>query len=103
MSLADAISGEVNNEDLGVKTWNCNGVVYKIPLLCGDMEMQKDLLEIADKYDSAISGSPSEIAVILGEFMWQLLKLKNDVDEKTARSIANKSTLETVFAIWLGN
>ena len=103
MSLFDKLKSDISDNDLGVKIWQCNGEHYKIPLLCGDLEMQKDLLDIADKYDQAVEGKPSEIAKIIGDFMWELLRLKNDVDEKTARSIANKNTLDEAFSIWLGN
>lgn len=100
MNFDDA-KQEATGEDMGIKTWTCCGVDYKIPLLNGDIEGQADLLAVADRYDSGMSGKPSELAEVMGLFMWEILKLKNSVDEKTARSLANKKTIQEVLDIWI--
>ena len=102
MSIFSKAKDEVGKLDDGVRDWTCHGETYKVPLLNGDMETQKNLLDIADKYDEGVSGLPSEIAKILGDFMYELLVLRNDVTRESARKIANKKTMEEVFRIWLG-
>ena len=101
MNFDDA-KQEATGEDMGIKTWTCCGVDYKIPLLNGDIEGQADLLAVADRYDSEIIGSPSSIALVIGDFMYQLLRLENDIEERKARSLANPHTVSEVYNIWLG-
>ena len=94
---------DVSDQDLGVQIWVCNGISYKIPLLNGDLIGQAELLIVADKYDDEISGTPTQVATIIGSFMYELLKLNNDVSEREVRKIANPKTVSEVYGIWLGN
>ena len=93
---------EVHDIDLGVKNFVCCGKSYKIPMLNGDLIGQEELLKVADRYDTEVSGLPSEIAKLIGDFMYQILKLENDIDELEARKIANSKTVSKVYNLWLG-
>lgn len=103
MNLFDEVKEEVKHVDLCTKEWTCLGVTYKIPLMNGDIESQSEFLEIADKYDKGASGKPSELANVLGEFMYKLLKMANPILEDDARRIATLPNCKKVFNIWLGN
>lgn len=102
MSVFDDAKEEVGKLDDGICQWSYGGRVYEIPLLNGDVQAQKNLLDIADKYDEGVSGLPSEIAKILGDFMYELLILRNNVTRIDAQKMANKKSIEQVFGIWLG-
>ena len=102
MSLADAVKSEVEDIDTNVKQWGCNGKFYNIPLMSGDLEAQAGFAPYADKFDEGNTGSPSELMKFLGEFMYELLKMKNAVDKAECKKIATLPNCKAVFEIWLG-
>ena len=79
-------------------TWNG----YKVTYLNGDVEGNKELLEAADNFDKANGAdiSYTEIAVIRGEFVWQLLKKLNDIEESEAKALATKDNVLDLLKIW---
>ncbi len=103
MSLFSKVKDEVEEIDLCIVEWTCSGRVYKIPLMNGNLEAQKEFLEVADMYEAGADGKPSELAKILGEFMYKLLKMKNAVTEEEAANAATVPNCRKVFDIWLGN
>ena len=103
MSVFDDAKKEVEEIEAGVTLWQCGGKTYKIPMLNGDIDGQKRFLAVADKYELGASGKPSELALALREFMYELLSLRNNVTEDEAGSIATVPNCSRVYNIWLGN
>ena len=89
--------------DRCVREWACGGETYKIPLLNGDLIEQAEFLEVADKYDIGANGKPSELAAALREFMYKLLKMRNEITEEQAGKLATVPNCSKVYNIWLGN
>ena len=96
------VVNDVKSKDLGVTIWACAGEEYKIQMLNGDLIGQDKLVIVADKYDDEIQGTPTQIAKIIGDFMFELLILQNDVTRVTAGKIANPKTVSEVYGLWLG-
>ena len=103
MEIFDAVKEEVQEEDSGIVGWQCNGTVYKIPLMNGSRSKQKEFLEYADKYEKAADGLPSELVDVLGEFMYRLLKMKNEVTKGECEDISTVPNCRQVYDLWLGN
>ena len=87
--------------DMGHEEWSCCGTVYLVPYLSGDRTGQERLYELADSYDAGITGLPSVISDLLGEFMYEILKILNDVKAEDVRKLANKKTVQEVINLWL--
>lgn len=92
---------EVDSIQMGHTEWSCCDRVYNVPFLSGDRTGQERLYELADAYDKGISGLPSEISDMLGEFMYEILKILNDVSRQEVGKLANKKTIQEVINIWL--
>lgn len=100
MSLnKDDLTAELNAvQSLLYEIWG----EYKVPYLNGDIEGNRDLLAAADAIDSMKGKDPSysEIAKVRGDFVYQLLKKENDIDEKTARELATKENMNELLRVW---
>jgi hypothetical protein len=103
MEIFDAVKEEVQEEDSGIVGWQCNGTVYKIPLMNGSRSKQEEFLEYADKYEKSADGLPSELVDVLGEFMYRLLKMKNPVTKEECEDISTVPNCQQVYNLWLGN
>jgi len=101
MSIFSKAKEEVSAIEMGHQEWTCQGTVYMVPFLSGDRTGQERLYELADAYDKGISGLPSEISDMLGEFMYEILKILNDVTRQEVGKLANKKTIQEVINIWL--
>ena len=75
---------------------------YTFPYLNGDYEGNKDLLLSADDLDGLEEKglSYTKIASIRGEFVYQLLKIENTIDEKTARVFATIDNTSELLKRW---
>lgn len=103
MNVFDNAKKEIRDIDTCVKDWACNDRTYKIPLMNGSLSKQKGFLEYADKYDKSADGLPSELVAILGEFMYRLLKMRNEVTKVECEDIATVPNCKKVYDLWLGN
>ena len=101
MSIFNKAKKEIEEIESEVQSWYCNGKEYKIPVINGDYESQKEFIDVADKYDARVAGKPSDIVKVLREFMYKMLKMKNDITEDEAGKIASVKRCQEVYAIWL--
>lgn len=75
---------------------------YKVPYLNGDVEGNKALLDAADEFDGANGEDISyrEVSRIRGEFVWQLLKKLNDIEESDAKALATPDNMKDLLKVW---
>lgn len=98
------IDNDELNSQLGAASSNLYGIWegYKVPYLNGDVEGNKALLDAADAFDNSRGKDIdyTEIASIRGEFVYQLLKKENDIEEGVAKSLATKDNMTALLSIW---
>ena len=92
---------EVEAIEMGHREWTCQERTFMVPYLSGDRTGQEKLYELADRYDKGIKGLPSEISDLLGDFMYEILRILNDVSREEVGKLANKKTIQEVINIWL--
>lgn len=75
---------------------------YKVPYLNGDVEGNRELLEAADIFDKGNGTEISyiETATIRGNFVWELLKKLNDIEESDAKALATPENIQDLMKVW---
>lgn len=98
----------INTEDIhaqleGISSSSyCMWGSHKVPYLNGDVDGNIDLLTAADAMGKATGKSQTytRISEIRGEFVYQLLRKMNNLDEQSIKRLATKRRLDELLALW---